>query len=219
MRTALRIGMMTTLFLGTLAGSAGADMTVYYRSHGWDAFSGPDENAKPVCGIGTTKQTEKRSFSLRFPIGWDSVTFRAKKSTWNIPAGTVIPLTIQIGHDDPWKVQGTGMGQVVEWSVDPGTFQPYEKQFRRNKSMTVSFPSGSEPPWTIPLKGSKTISNAFGHCIKVMTQRELDQTLQSFMPVDRSATQPFTEPPAPQPEVAPTQPYGSAGLPVTPSPH
>jgi hypothetical protein len=213
MRTALRTGMTTALLLGVLSGTAGADMTVYYRSHGWDAFSGPDENAKPVCGIGTTKQSDKRSFSLRFG---DVVIFRAKKSTWNIPAGTAVSVVLQIGHGMPWTVQGAGMGQLVEWPLDPGTFQPYEKQFRRARSMTVTFPSGSEPPWTIALKGSKAISNAFGHCIKVLTQREVNQTLQSFAPADRAGTQPFREAPEPQREAGPPQPFGSAGLPAAP---
>jgi hypothetical protein len=50
MRASLHIGIATALILGVLSASAGADMTVYYRTHTWDAFSGSDEIGKQVCG-------------------------------------------------------------------------------------------------------------------------------------------------------------------------
>jgi hypothetical protein len=210
MHAALRTGLTTALILGALSGSAGAEMTVYYRAHGWDAFSGSDETAKPVCGIGTTNAADKRSFSLRFQIGGDTVTFRAKKSTWNVPVGAELSVVIKIGRDTPWDLQGVGNGRVVEWSLDPSTFQKFEMQFRRTKSMTVTFPAGSEPPWTIALKGSKAISNAFGRCIKVLTQREVDQLTQSAAPPDHAATQPYSDAPPQQLGAVPSQPFAPA---------
>jgi hypothetical protein len=202
--------MTTALILGVLSGPAGADMMVYYRAHGWDAFSGSDETAKPVCGIGTTNPADKRSFSLRFQIGGDTVTFRAKKSTWNIPTGTPLSVVLQIGRDTPWNLQGIGNGDVVEWSLEPGTFQKFEVQFRHTSSMTMTFPSGSEPPWTIALKGSKAISNTFGRCIKVLTQREVDQLAQSAAPRDHAATQPYSDAPPQQLGAVPSQPFTPA---------
>ena len=115
-------------------------MTVYYRAGGWDAFSGPGDNGKPVCGVGTTNPADNRSFSLRFQIGGDTVTFQAKKPTWNIPAGTQLPVVLQIGLDTPWNLQGVGNGQVVEWSLDRDAMQTFDAQFRRANSMTVTFP-------------------------------------------------------------------------------
>ena len=49
--------------------------------------------------------------------------------------------------------------------------QTFDAQFRRAGSMTVSFPSGNEPPWTIGLNGSTAISNAFGRCVTDLTPR------------------------------------------------
>jgi hypothetical protein len=210
MRASLHIGMAAVLILGVLAASADADMTVYYRAHGWDAFSGSDEIGKQVCGIGTTDPADTYSFSLRFEIGDDLVKFRAKKPTWNIPAGTLLSVVVRIGPDTSWDIQGVGNGQAVEWSLDPGAFQTFEVRFRRTKSMTVAFPSGSEPPWTIALKGSKAISNAFGRCIKVETQREVTAMQKSALPAAHPATQPFGEAPAQQPEAGPSQPSAPA---------
>src|ERR1700758_2874741 len=139
MQAALRTGLATALILGMLSGPAGADMVVYYRAHGWDAFSGPDENGKAVCGIGMTFSADKRSLSLRFQIGGDIVTFRAKKPEWNIPAGTLLPVVLQIGLDTPWNLQGVGNGQVVEWALDRAAMESFDAQFRRDNSMSLSF--------------------------------------------------------------------------------
>jgi hypothetical protein len=198
MRAALRTSIATAAMLATLAAPAGADMVVYYRAGGWDAFSGPGDNGKPVCGIGTTNPADNRSFSLRSQIGGDTVTFQAKKPTWNVPAGIMLPVVLQIGLDTPWNMQGVGNGQVVEWSLDRNTIQTFDLQFRRAGSMTVTFPSGSEPPWTVTLNGSTAISNAFGRCITDLTQREAPQTPPSATPAGPGPTQPFGE--------APTQP-------------
>jgi hypothetical protein len=216
MSKAVRAGMATTLILGVLSGSADADMTVYYRARGWDAFSGQDEDGKPVCGIGTTKQAEKRNFSLRFQIGSETVTFRAKKSTWNIPAGTQLALVVQIGLEAPWDIQGVGNGQAVEWSADDKTIQTFDVQFRHAKSMTVTFPQGSEPPWTVALKGSKAISNAFGRCVKELTRREVSQSMKSVASTGQATTQPYGYAPVQQREAGASQPFAPSGVRTVP---
>ena len=58
--------------------------------------------------------------------------------------------------------------------------------------MTVSFPSGNEPPWTIGLNGSTAISNAFGRCVTDLTQRAGSQ---QSAPAPTGPTQPFGQPP------------------------
>ena len=202
MRIVLRTG-MTALVLGALAGPAGADMSIYYHVGSWDAFSGPGADGKPVCGIGSTNPVDNRSFSLRFTIGGDSVAFQAKKPNWSIPAGAQLPVVVQIGLDTPWNVQGTGNGQVVEWSLDRGAVQTFDAQFRRAGSMTVSFPSGSEPPWTVGLNGSTAISNAFGRCVTDMSARA---SAQQPAPVPTGPTQPYGQAPTQPLTQEPTQP-------------
>ena len=154
-----------------------------------------------VCGIGSTNPVDNHSISLRFAIGGDSVLFQAKKPNWSIPAGTQLPVVVQIGLDTPWNLQGVGNGQMVEWSLDRTTMETFDAQFRRAGSMTVSFPTGNEPPWTIGLNGSTAISNAFGRCVTVLTQRT---AAQPSAPAPSGPTQPFRQSPAQQQE--PTQP-------------
>jgi hypothetical protein len=217
MRTALRTG-VTALVLGALTGPAGAEMTVYYHFGSWDAFNGPAPDGKPVCGIGSINPADSRSFSLRFAIGGDAVTFQAKKPNWNIPANTQIPMVLQVGLDAPWNLQGVGNGQVVEWSMDRNAIQTFDAQFRRAGSMTLTFPSGNEPPWIVGLNGSTAISNALGRCVTTMTARAEPQ---QPAPAPPGPTQPFgqtpTQPAAQGPTQGPTQePTQGPTQPITP---
>ncbi len=204
MRIAVRAA-LAALLLGVFARSVRADMTVYYHAGSWDAFSGPGSDGKLACGVGSTNPSDSRSFSMRYTIGGDSVLFQAKKPTWNIPSGTQLPVVVQIGLDTPWNFQGLGDGQVVEWSVDRTSMQSFDAQFRLASTMTVSFPSGSEPPWTVGLNGSTAISNAFGRCVTVLTQRTAAQ-----QPASAAPTQPYgqtSQTPAQPATQEPTQPF------------
>jgi len=172
-------------------------MSVYYHVGSWDAFSGANEDGKPVCGVGSTNPVDNRSFSMRFQLGTDVMSFQAKKPTWKIPESTQIPVVVQLGSDAPWAAQAVGNGQTVEWTIDRTMVQAFDLQFRRGTTMTVAFPSGNEPPWTIGLNGSTTISNAFGRCVNDMVARAGSQPA-----APSGQTQPFgqepTQPNAPR---------------------
>ena len=200
MRIALRSAFVA-LTLATVAAPAGADTSVYYHAGSWDAFTGPGSDGKTVCGIGSTFVGDNRSLSLRFSIGGDSVLFQAKKPNWNIPSGTSIPVVLQIGLDAPWNFQASGDGQIVAWSLDRSSMQSFDAQFRRAMSMTVSFPSGNEPPWAMALNGSTAISDAFGRCVTNLAQRTATQQAAPTQPFSQSPTQPFAQ--EPQPSAAP----------------
>jgi len=194
------VALCTVLFGGT----ASADMRVYYHVGSWDAFSGPGADGKVVCGIGSTNPVDSRSLSLRFTIGDDNVLFQAKKPTWNIPQGTQLPVVLQMGLNPPWNFQGAGNGQIAEWSLDRNTMQTFDAQFRQATSMTMSFPSGNEPPWTIGLNGSTAISNAFGRCVTDMAQQAPTAPTGPTQPYGQAPTQPAT--PEPTQPTQPVQP-------------
>jgi hypothetical protein len=151
--------------------SAIARVAVYYHIGSWDAFTGTADDNRPVCGVGSTNPVDSRSISLRLEIGDDTVQFEARKPTWNIPADTPIQVVIQIGLEAPWNMQGTGDGQSVKWTLDSSSMPIFDAQFRRASSMTLNFPAGNEPPWTIGLNGSTAISNAFSRCVADLTHQ------------------------------------------------
>ena len=202
MRPAFRA--FLALILTTQSGvSAMAEVSVYFHTGSWDAFTGTAANGKSVCGVGSTNPVDNRSISIRYEVGGELVQFQAKKPTWNIPPNTPVSVVLQIGLESPWNMQGVGSGQMVEWTIERMSMPIFDAQFRRSSSMTVTFPSGNEPPWTVGLNGSTAISNAFGRCVTDLTRRSQTQPALSGPTQPFGQTPPYATEPAPQ---APTQP-------------
>lgn len=207
MRSSLRTSLIAASFTVLCGTAAHADFRTYYHVGGWDAFSGQDQDGKMVCGVGITYPVDHRTVSMRFVIGGENVLFEVKKPSWNIPAGTRLPVVVQVGLNVPWTEQAEGNGQTISWTIDRVTMQAFDQQFRGANSMTLSFPTGNEPPWTTSLTGSMAISNAFGRCVTDLTAQQ-------------GGSQPASAPPAPtQPfGQAPTQPFTPAQAPTAPEP-
>jgi len=219
-----RTWLAAMLAVGLIA-PAQAQMNVYYHVSAWDAFDGPGDNGLPICGIGSRSAADGRSFSMRFQIGGDTVAFMATKTGWNIPDGTQIPVVMQVGLERPWTQQAVGHGDRVQWTLDRVNAQLFDGQFRSAVSMTVTFPSGSEPPWVISLSGSTAASNAMHRCVTDLTQRAAAaQPAAPPAPAAPSATQPFgTTPGAPAnpaaDQSAPQDQQGQSGAaPSAPAP-
>jgi hypothetical protein len=62
----------------------------------------------------------------------------------------------------------------------------FDDRFRHTRTMTLLFPDGNEPPWTISLTGSRRADNAFGRCIADLGRGGSAERLQA-----RHTTQPF----------------------------
>jgi hypothetical protein len=188
--------------------AASAQMQTYYRVGAWDAFSGKSDTGGAVCGIGTTNPSENRRLSIRFDIGGSDTTFSAGKPDWSIPANTHITVVMQVGLSIPWTMQAVGNDHSIEWTLDPNAFQEFDRQFHGASSMTLTFPDGNEPPWSLSLAGSSAISNTLGRCVRDLTaQVQAAQSQGNRSPVNG----------APPPQVA-TQPFGAGSPPPTPPP-
>lgn len=207
-----------TALVGILAPTAAmAQIQTYYRAGTWDAFSGRNDKGGPVCGIGNTNPSDNRRLSIRFDIGATDTVVAASKPDWSIPDGTTVTVVMQIGLNTPWTVQGAGQGHTISWALDKAGMQPFDQQFRSASSMTLTFPDGNEPPWSVPLIGSSAISATFGRCIRDLTsQVQAAQAAQTAgantAPVAQGATQPFspsaagTQQPADAPAAGTQQP-------------
>ena len=202
-----------------LSSPAWAALTVYSHVGNWDVFSGTGTDGRQLCGIGHTNSTDGRAFSLRYIRGTEGITFVADKPTWHIPDGTKVAVVMQIGLNPPWTEQGVGHGQRMEWTMDPASVQAFDTQFRRAESMTVTFPSGNEPPWVISLNGSMAASNSMGRCVTAMMQTATPASASP--PAAQGPTQPFaTSPatPAATQPAAPAQPAPTQPTPTQPMP-
>lgn len=206
-----------TLAALCLASPAWAALTVNSHVGSWDVFSGTGTDGRATCGIGNSNTTNGRAFSLRYIRGAEGITFVADKPNWNIPAGTHMRVVMQVGLNPPWTDDAVGHGQRVEWTMDRANVQVFDTQFRRAQSMTVSFPSGNEPPWTISLNGSTAASNAMGRCVTAMVQSSNSAAPAQAAP--QGPTQPFGTTPAAPAQAAPNQPTQPNTPPPLPPSH
>ncbi len=203
------------VWIGMLAAATAttAGTTTYYRAGYWRAFSGTDDRNRLICGMATGNATDGRTLEVRAVIGDPQLAFVASKPTWDIPPGTKIPVVMQAAGAVPWTEEAVGEAHAISWALsenEAGTFAP---AFRNQSEMTVSFPSGSEPPWRVLLAGSTPVDKTFRRCIRDYTARAAATSPQTpTQPFGRPATQPFApaiaatplQPPAGQPADAPT---------------
>jgi hypothetical protein len=198
-----RLAHLVALAITATPAVALAQMQTYYHAGAWDAFSGRGDTGGPVCGVGTTNPADGRRFEVHFAIGGATTILSASKPDWSVPANTRVSVVMQVGLNTPWTMQGTGHDHNIDWTLDPAGIQAFDRQFRGASSMTLTFPDGTEPPWSLSLAGSTAISDTFGRCI-----RDLTRQMQANPPPSNGA-------PAPQ---GPTQPFSAPAEPPTASP-
>ncbi len=216
MRTSTRVmqTIATTVPLLALMGTAGrADPTIYYHAGSWHAFTDKDLQGDAVCGIGTNNPSDGRSLSLTYTIGGSDLTANADKPTWNIPDPTAIDVSLQIDQNPPLQAQGVGHGTAVQWTIPAAGIRSFDTEFRNGTTMTVGFPAGNEPPWTLSLNGSTASSATLWRCVQDLTDRAKAAAAASATP-----TQPYGQtasPPAASAPVAPTQPFAASPAPAS----
>lgn len=191
--------------------SAAAATTTYYHAGDWRAFSGTTEQNRLVCGMATGNPTDGRSLEISAVIGEPRLQFAASKPTWDIPPGTAIPVVVQASGAVPWTAEATGRAHAIAWSLGETEASAFGSAFRALNEMTISFPSGSEPPWRLLLTGSSAVDSTFRRCITDYTARAAAAQQGPTQPFGRPTTQPFAppiaaaplQPPAPQGEEPP----------------
>jgi hypothetical protein len=192
---------LTALALAIGPAAALAQVQTYYHAGAWDAFSGRSETGGAICGVGNTNAVTNGRLAIRFEIGGADTVLSASKPEWSVPANTRVTVVMQVGLNTPWTLQANGQERSIDWRLDRNAMQVFDRQFRNAASMTLTFPDGNEPPWTVSLAGSSVISDTFGRCI-----RDLTRQVQSAPPPSSptsSATQPFSPAPASAPDAAP----------------
>jgi len=191
------------VLLGAAPGRAAPN--VYYRAGAWHAFTDKDAQGAAVCGIGTENPSDGRSLTLTYTVGGSDLTFTAVKSSWTIPEGTILEADMQIAPNEPWQAQGDGHGTSVSWVVSASEIRNFDTQFRNGTTLTLTFPSGNEPPWSLSLRGSTAASATLWRCVQDLTDRAKAAAPASNAP---ASSAPTSNAPATQPGgQTPTQPF------------
>jgi hypothetical protein len=191
------------VLLGAAPGRAAPN--VYYHAGAWHAFTDKDDQGAAVCGIATENQADGRNLTLTYTIGGSDLTFTAAKPSWNIPEGTILEADMQIDRNEAWQAQGEGHGSTVGWVVSAFEIRNFNTQLRNGATMTLTFPSGNEPPWSLSLRGSTAASATLWRCVQDLTDRAKVAGPASNAPASNAPT---SNAPATQPAgQAPTQPF------------
>jgi hypothetical protein len=233
---ALTAAVPLAVLLGAASGHAAR--TVYYQVGAWHAFTDTDaQGGAAVCGIATENPTGPGTLAFTYTVGGSDLTISAAKPSWNIPDGTAMDTSLLIDQGQPWTAQTTGHGADVEWTIDAASIHEFDTEFRNGHTMTLSFPSGNEAPWTLSLRGSTAASETLWRCVQDRKDRANAASATpnantapnaSTPPNAGPATQPFgqgsTQPNAPAPagsptNGAPTQPSApTSAAPTSPAP-
>jgi hypothetical protein len=157
-----------TLAFMICAGAAQADTTdlaVYGR---WTVFGGTSDQKVPVCGISTSWNGNTAGFLIKWFQGVNGLVVHIYKSSWNIPAGIQLDVSIQFGHAAPWTVRATHVGtsKMIELTVPSDRVSAFLTEVRYSSFMTVAFPSGTEPPWVGSMEGSNNAVVAMAQCYR-----------------------------------------------------
>jgi hypothetical protein len=195
---AIAVSVPLAMLLGAAPGLA--DPTIYYRVGNWHAFTDKDAQGIAVCGIGTESQADGRALTLTYTIGGTDLMLHAAKPGWAIPDGTALDVSEQIDSNPSWTAGAVGHGTTVEWAIGAAAIVSFDAQFRAGSTMTVSFPSGNETPWTLSLSGSSAASGTLWRCVQELSAKA--RASASTQPFGQAPTQPFTPAP-PQPQAPP----------------
>jgi hypothetical protein len=183
-----------------VAGVAHADVRTIYRSGAWETLAGRADDGAPMCGVRI--QGSDKLFIVKWFQGHDALSIHMAKTSWNIPSGTSLKMSIQFNQLVPWE--GTAMGIVgkgLELQVPDAAIPKFLDELRLATSMVVRFPDGNEAPWIATTTGSNAAVVKMAQCIQ--------WTLHPQVP-----TQPYTS--QAQPPAAPTQPFASQLAPSAP---
>ena len=199
-RTLLAAAMLAATASGALAASANETLTL--RSAGyWSAYyDAANSGGQPMCGLLSRmdfKSGASGSFMVKYAPG-GAVFVHLFKSSWAIPKGTRIPISLKFDNGEPLTttaggspaISGSG-GGFVEFEIKEDFTKDFLELFASANTLTVGFGSGSEPPWAVNMIGSRETVDAFGKCVATLAART-------------PSTQPYGS-------SGPTQPFGNGG--------
>jgi hypothetical protein len=199
-RTLTTLSLAAALMLG--ASSAHADMKELARWGVWAAYSGTDDENKPVCSI--VVNGDVRSLHIKWQPG-HGLFIHARKETWDVPANFPMPMIMQFDNDAPLKGTasrhaGIKHGKTIQYTIGYNdTAKRFMERFASSYRMRVTFPGGSERDWNMSMEGSRVIANHFARCVVDLGHRHAGQ-LHNSQPHN---SQPHNKPKAMQP----TQPF------------
>src|SRR5262245_53419755 len=155
----------------SLWGTAAAEVAVFKRVSGWEAFGGRAEDGSRVCGVSTSGGG--RFFSMKYFEGHSHLTIHLSKDTWKVAAGRAIDVSLHFDSRDPWKARATSFhlangDAALQFSIQNDNVKQWIKEFRDADVLYIRFPASVVDDWRADLSGTPEIADAMVQCLSVM---------------------------------------------------
>lgn len=157
----------------------------------WASYSGTSEDSHALCSLATTGAEGRRITVLQY-AGQTGIDLRLEKDSWIIPGSTPIDLAVQFDSEPPIQARATGSGKTLSVRMDFPQSVPFMRALRRDTQIRITFPSGSELPWTGGLSGSSRAIDAFNQCRDHLGPAVPVAPTQPYLAPPATATEPFS---------------------------
>ncbi|MBB3896682.1 hypothetical protein [Roseococcus suduntuyensis] len=191
-RRLLVLAGLASLCLGSAAQAQPRTQTTPLGRYGaWTVYAMVTPAGRDVCGM-VASGAEGRRLHIQHVRNTNFILFQAHKASWTIPQGTRMQINMRIDQGAGWTApQATGQGRSAHWTLRSGLSR-FEAEFRNGSRLTLTFPQGNEPEWSVSLNGS---SEAMARLVTCMRSH------------GNEPTQPFGG--APTPPGQPSQPFSA----------
>lgn len=193
---------LAAALLAPVAAHAAGSTTTLATVGGWSAFGGTSSDGSSVCGMLVKDDATSRYLMIKHFETDNYIIVQAVRPSWNMRQQTPLDVYMKLDSHAAWQGTGTGYQDRVEWRINGDKFFQFVKEFQSSNRLIVSFPQGSEAPWTASLYGSAAIANVWMRCM----------TTIQFQPTSPAPTSPAPSSPAP------TSPAPRSPAPTSPAP-
>ena len=200
--------------------SAYADTQTLFQSGPWILYGGTSNSGHALCGMRVSDSAGNRTVHIKYFAGDDHLTIQMFKSTWHVPNGMRLAVTMQMGRNPVWSARAYGEADHIEFTIPYSGLDSFAREFRFSEAMRITFPEGNEAPWITSLAGTNAILDQFIGCMRAIRNAHPGGPSQPYsrapsQPFGGEPAQPGPTPPGPS-QPGPSQPGPQAGTPPQP---
>lgn len=166
----MRFGFILAALATFAATPAVAQVKVFARASGWEAFGGIADSKKAVCGVSVASKDSW--FTLKYFKGDKVLTVQLSDSDWVGKPGDKVGLGMQFDDHKAWSAQATAFKVdkdiALQFSVDAEATDDWMHEFKESHELLIAFSNSKIPTWHADLTGTKAVGEAMEACVGAM---------------------------------------------------
>jgi hypothetical protein len=212
-KKSLLAGAALLLMASTAYAGTPSKVWTLFKGGYWETYGmAKNTDGVPMCGM------QSGNDNKRLYIKWTAssgMMVQVWKSSWHLSQNDEVPFQLRFfdnakpGESDTMTARkggahpsDAGVGSSVFMFINKEDMSNTLRIFSEADKMTIEFPQGDEPLWTVSMDGSRKAANEFMGCIYTIQQASGTQPI-----LPKSTTQPIK----PAEKITPTQPTTKKG--------